>query len=466
MSHNNKIEKTKMMGEGEISKVLTKMSVPGIIAMLINAIYNIVDSMFIGMLGNTEAMGATSVIFPLFMLIAALGQMFGVGAGSYIARLLGAGNKNQAEKVVSTTFYTAIIMSILFTVSVLTLINPTLRILGATDTIMPYALTYGKILVTGAIFTIINMTLNNTIRAEGNAKYSMIAISLGAILNVILDPLFMFGFNMGIKGAAIATVISTSISSIYLLRYYFSGKSFIKITREKFTPKISLYSEIMKVGGATFARQALASLSLGILNSKAAFYGDSTVAAMGISTRVTSAVLYIVIGYNQGFMPIAAYNYGAEKYDRLKSAIRISLIRLTVFCTFATFIFMFFTEDILRLFSSDPEVIERGKAILRAMSILIPTLGFQQIYAVLYQALGKSVGALVLSSARQGTFLILALMILPSLLNFRGLIYSQASADIFTVITTLIFAIKISKEIKDKEDIYKPSNNLVLESNG
>ncbi|WP_319203445.1 MATE family efflux transporter [uncultured Ilyobacter sp.] len=466
MSHNNKVEKTKMMGEGDISKVLTKMSVPGIIAMLINAIYNIVDSMFIGMLGNTEAMGATSVIFPLFMLIAALGQMFGVGAGSYIARLLGAGNKKQAEKVVSTTFYTTIIMSILFTVSVLTLINPTLRILGATDTIMPYALTYGKILVTGAIFTIINMTLNNTIRAEGNAKYSMIAISLGAILNVILDPLFMFGFNMGIKGAAIATVISTSISSIYLLRYYFSGKSFIKITREKFTPKLSLYSEIMKVGGATFARQALASLSLGILNSKAAFYGDSTVAAMGISTRVTSAVLYIVIGYNQGFMPIAAYNYGAEKYDRLKSAIRISLIRLTVFCTFATFIFMFFTEDILRLFSSDPEVIERGKATLRAMSILIPTLGFQQIYAVLYQALGKSVGALVLSSARQGTFLILALMILPSLLNFRGLIYSQASADIFTVITTLIFAIKISKEIKDKEDIYKPSNNLVLESNG
>ena len=466
MSHNNKVEKTKMMGEGDISKVLTKMSVPGIIAMLINAIYNIVDSMFIGMLGNTEAMGATSVIFPLFMLIAALGQMFGVGAGSYIARLLGAGNKNQAEKVVSTTFYTAIIMSILFTVSVLTLINPTLRILGATDTIMPYALTYGKILVTGAIFTIINMTLNNTIRAEGNAKYSMIAISLGAILNVILDPLFMFGFNMGIKGAAIATVLSTSISSIYLLRYYFSGKSFIKITREKFTPKLSLYSEIMKVGGATFARQALAGLSLGILNSKAAFYGDSTVAAMGISTRVTSAVLYIVIGYNQGFMPIAAYNYGAEKYERLKSAIRISLIRLTVFCTFATFIFMFFTEDILRLFSSDPEVIERGKAILRAMSILIPTLGFQQIYAVLYQALGKSVGALVLSSARQGTFLILALMILPSLLNFRGLIYSQASADIFTVITTLIFAIKISKEIKDKEDIYKPSNNLVLESNG
>ena len=466
MSHNNKIEKTKMMGEGNISKVLTKMSVPGIIAMLINAIYNIVDSMFIGMLGNTEAMGATSVTFPLFMLIAALGQMFGVGAGSYIARLLGAGNKNQAEKVVSTTFYTAIIMSILFTVSILTLINPTLKILGATDTIMPYALTYGKILVTGAIFTIINMTLNNTIRAEGNAKYSMIAISLGAILNVILDPLFMFGFNMGIKGAAIATVLSTSISSIYLLRYYFSGKSFIKITREKFTPKLSMYSEIMKVGGATFARQALASLSLGILNSNAAFYGDSTVAAMGISTRVTSAVLYIVIGYNQGFMPIAAYNYGAEKYERLKSAVRISLIRLTVFCTFATFIFMFFTEDILKLFSSDPEVIEKGKAILRAMSILIPTLGFQQIYAVLYQALGKSVGALVLSSARQGTFLILALMILPSLLNFRGLIYSQASADIFTVITTVIFAIKISKEIKNKEGIYKPSNNLILESNG
>jgi putative MATE family efflux protein len=465
MSHNDKVETTKILVEGDISKVLTKMSIPGIIAMLINAIYNIVDSMFIGMLGNTEAMGAISVTFPLFMLIAALGQMFGVGAGSYIARLLGAGDKNQAEKVVSTTFYTAIIMSILFTISLLTLIRPALRILGATDTIMPYALTYGRVLVTGAIFTIINMTLNNTIRAEGNAKYSMIAISIGAILNVILDPLFMFGFNMGIKGAAIATILSTSVSSVYLLRYYFSGKSFIKITRENFTLKLSIYSEIMKVGGATFSRQTLASLSLGLLNAKAAFYGDSTVAAMGISTRVTSAVLYIVIGYNQGFMPIAAYNYGAERYERLKSAIRISLIRLTVFCTFATFIFMFFTEDILRLFSNDLEVIERGKSILIAMSILIPTLGFQQIYAVLYQALGKSVGALVLSSARQGTFLILALMILPPLLNFEGLIYSQASADILTVITTLIFAIKISKEIKNKDKIYKPGTNLILESN-
>ncbi|WP_320047229.1 MATE family efflux transporter [uncultured Ilyobacter sp.] len=466
MSHNNKVEKTKMLGEGEISKVLTKMSVPGIIAMLINAIYNIVDSMFIGMLGNTEAMGATSVTFPLFMLIAALGQMFGVGAGSYISRLLGSGNKDQAEKVVSTTFYTAIIMSILFTLSILALIIPTLRILGATGTIMPYALTYGRVFVAGSIFTIINMTLNNTIRAEGSAKYSMVAISLGAILNVILDPLFMFGFDMGIRGAAIATVLSKSISTIYLLRYYFSGKSFIKITKEKFTPKFSIYSEIMKVGGATFSRQTLASLSLGLLNAKAAFYGDSAVAAMGISTRVTSAVLYIVIGYNQGFMPVAGYNYGAEKYDRLKSAIRISLIRVTVFCSFATFIFMFFTEDILRLFSSDLEVIERGKAILRAMSILIPTLGFQQIYAVLYQALGKSVGALILSSARQGTFLILSVMILPYLFDFKGLIYSQASADILTVITTLIFAIKISKEIKDKDGIYKPSNNLVLESNG
>lgn len=446
----DKNERMKLIGEGDISKVLTKMSIPGIVAMLVNAVYNIVDTMFVGKLGDTTALGAVSIAFPLFMLIAALGQMFGVGAGSYIARLLGGNNSKYANKVASTTFFTAIIMGVLFITAGLINIEKLLKILGATETIIPYAKIYGSILMSGSIFTILNMTMNNMIRAEGNVKYPMIAISMGAVLNCILDPIFMFGFGMGLKGAAVATVMAQSVSTIFLMSYYFSGKSFVKVNMENFKPTVTLYSEIMKIGSATLFRQVLASLSLGLLNLKAAVFGDVALASLGISSRVTMLVFYVIVGYNQGFQPVAGYNYGAGNYSRLKSAINISLVRLTVFCSIATLIFMFFSEDIVKLFSHDPEVIRVGKYTLRAMSFLLPTLGFQQLYAYLFQSLGMGKEAIVLSCARQGIFLIPACFVLPAIFGFNGVVFSQGAADIMTVLITIFFAMKISRYLKDK----------------
>lgn len=448
-------DRSKMMGEEKIPKILIKLALPGIVAMLVNAVYNVVDTMFVGMLGNTSAIGAVSVAFPLFMIIAAFGQMFGVGAGSYISRLLGEKNKELADKTTSTTFFTSLVCGIAFTIFGIISLESLLKLFGSTDTIMPFAKDYSKILVAGAVFTVTNMTLNNMIRAEGNAKYSMFAISLGAGLNIILDPIFMFGLDMGIKGAALATVLAQMISFVFLIKYFISGKSYIKIAIKHFTFSKKIYAEIMKIGIATFARQALSSLALGLINVAAMPYGDAAVAAMGVTLRVLSIGIFVVFGYNQGFQPVVGYNYGAKKYNRLREAIKVSLKWTTVFATIVTVIFMIFAEGIITVFSKDSEVIAIGAKTIRATSLLFPLFGFQQVYATLFQALGKGKEALILSLSRQGLFLIPSVMILPKLFELNGVIFSQTVADFFTIIVTGILAIILNTKLREEENRYK-----------
>ncbi|WP_129600704.1 MATE family efflux transporter [Anaerophilus nitritogenes] len=443
-------EREKMMGEEKISSVLLKLSIPAIIGMLVNAIYNVVDTAFVGMLKNTSAIAAVSVAFPMFIMIGAIGLMFGIGAGSYISRLLGEKNKKLADQTASTTFFTSLIFSIFFTIFGVKFIIPILKMFGATDTIMVFAKEYSKIIMFGSTFTIMNMTLNNTIRAEGNAKYSMMAISIGAVINIILDPIFMFAFDMGIKGAAVATVVAQSISFIFLMRYYILKKSYIHISIKYFSPCIKIYNEIMKIGVSTFARQALGSFSLGFINLAAKAYGDAAVAAMGISLRVFSLGMFVIFGYNQGFQPVVGYNYGAKKYERVKESIKVSLKWTSIFCIIITIIFNVFAKEIILVFSKDMDVVMIGEKTLRVMSMLFPLFGFQQVYAVLFQALGKGKEALTLSIARQGIFLLPAIFILSKLFQLNGVIWSQTVADFLTLILTSILAIRLHKEIKEK----------------
>ncbi|MCT4620982.1 MAG: MATE family efflux transporter [Marinisporobacter sp.] len=448
-----RMKRAKMMGEEKIPKVLSKLAIPGIIAMLVNAVYNIVDTMFVGMLHNTSAIAAVSVAFPMFIMIAAFGQMFGVGAGSYISRLLGEKNKTLADQTTSTTFFTSLIFGMGFLIFGTIFLEPLLQLFGATDTIMPFAKEYSKVLVYGSVFTVLNMTLNNMIRAEGNAKFSMFAISLGAGLNIILDPIFMFTLNMGIKGAAVATVLAQIVSFIFLMNYFISGKSYIKISTKYFVFSKTIYTEIMKIGTATFARQALSSFSLGLINLAAKPYGDAAVAAMGVTLRIFSLGVFVVFGYNQGFQPIAGYNYGAKKYDRLKEAIKVSLKWTTMFCVIMTAVFISFAEGILSAFSNDPEVIAIGMKTLRAVVMLFPLFGFQQVYAVLFQALGRGKEALILSLSRQGIFLIPAVLILPKMFGLNGVIFSQTVADFFTIIITGILAVYMHRGLKKEMSI-------------
>ncbi len=452
---NVRAKRAKMMGEEKIPKVLLKLAFPAIIGMMINAIYNIVDTMFVGMLGNTSAIGAVSVAFPVFMIISSVGLGFGIGAASYISRLLGEKNKLQADKTTSTAFFTSLACGILFTIFGLSFTEPILKMFGATETIMPFAITYSKVIIGGSILTMLNMTMNNMIRAEGNARYSMIAISMGAIINIFLDPIFMFALNMGVKGAAIATVLSQFISFVFLLKYFALGKSYIRLSPKLFTFSKAIYLQIFKIGIPTFVRQALASISIGMINVAAMPYGDAAVASMGVSLRIFSLGSFIIFGYSQGFQPVAGYNYGAKKYDRLFESIKLSLKWTTIFTTLVAIGYIVFAETIISAFSTDPEVIRIGARTLRAIALLFPLFGFQNTYATLFQGLGKGIPAFILSLSRQGIFLIPAIVILPKIFELNGVIFSQTVADFFTIIVTVILAIKITRKIKTEEKTLK-----------
>lgn len=455
-----KEQRAKMMGEEKIQSVLFKLALPAIIGLLVNAIYNIVDTIFVGKLG-TSAIGAASVAFPLFLLIGAFGLTFGIGSASYISRLLGQGNKVESDKTASTAFITSLVFGVVFTFVGLYFLEPILRLFGATDTIMPYAKDYSRILVFGSIFTMINMTMNNLLRAEGSAKFSMIALSTGALINIILDPIFIFTFDMGIVGASTATVLAQIISSIMLLSYFLSGKSYIKISLKYFTFSKKIYSEMMKIGIPTFIRQSLSSIAMGLINSAAMPYGDAAVASMGVTLRVFSLGMMVIFGYSQGFQPVAGFNYGAKKFDRLNESIKISLKWTTIFTTIVAIISMIFAESIITMFSTDPKVIEIGSRNLRAISLLFPLFGFQNVYATLFQALGRGIEAGILSLSRQGIFLIPAILILPRIFDLSGVIFSQPFADLCTIIVTSILAVKITKELKEEANKinYERENN-------
>ena len=471
----SKVARTTLMEEGDIKKTLLILSIPTINATLISAIYNFVDTLFVGMLNDTAAMGAVSVAFPLFIIISAIGQMLGIGAASYISRSLGEKNKNQADKTASTVLMISIIISITVTIFSLIFLEPILTLVGATDTVMSAAHDYMKWIVIGSIFTITNMTLNNIVRAEGNSKYSMNALIIGAVLNIIFDPIFMFAFNLGIKGAAIATVLGQSISTIYLLKYYLKKNSYVSIEKKYISKNKKIYIEIFKIGIPVFAMQFLASIAFGVQNSAASHYGDSALASIGITLRIFMIPFFIMMGYIQGFQPFAAYNYGAKNYDRVKKSLKMSTIWLTSFATLFFVLFQMLPGSFVRLFTKNPEVIALGINSLKGISLFMPILGFTMIRTSLFQALGKGKQAAILAIGRQGLFFFPSLLILPKLfekhvdsLSFitnllpnkmapglYGIMLAQALSDILTFILSLILAISLNKLLSENNMVRK-----------
>lgn len=449
------MKQNNLLGNEKISKLLIKLATPAIIGMLINAIYNIVDTIFVGKLG-TKAIGAASITYPLFMLIAAIGLMYGVGAGSYISRLLGVNDHNKVNIIGSTTLFLGIISGIILSIITYLNLDFILNLLGSTDSIMDYAKDYSEILLIGATFTIINMCFNNILRAEGNAKISMIALAIGALLNIILDPIFIFSLNMGIKGAAIATVISQFTSTIILFYIFISGKTLTQISFKYIKFNYVDIMEIYKIGIPTFFTQTLMSLSMGLLNGAAKPYGDTAIAAIGITNRVFSIGFMILFGFAQGFQPVAGYNYSSKNYSRLKLALKTSLQWSTIFCIVVAILQIIFAENIIGLFSNDEKVIKIGSIALKAISLMFPFFGYQVIYTTLFQSLGKALESTILSLSRQGIFFIPMIFILPHYFNLAGVIITQPVADLFTLLLTFYFSKKIHNKIavqKSKIDL-------------
>jgi len=430
-----------------IPKCVMKMALPSIIGLLVMAIYNIVDTMFVAWLG-TQATGATQIVFPIVMALGAVGLTFGIGGGSFVSRLLGEGDKKRAEQVTSTSFYIALGIGILTTIFGLLFIEPILKMFGATETMLPMAKEYGTFIMVGATAQIVNMTLNNLLRSEGSAKNSMIAMVAGACLNIALDPLFIFGFGWGVKGAAIATSISQFATMIMLIMQYVRKKSLLHINIKNISLDSNLISEVFKMGSPSFARQILTSVSMALLNQAAGLTGgDSAIAAIGIVSRTMMIIMYVIFGLSQGFQPVAGYNYGSKNYSRLKESLHFTIKLSMSIALVSSALFLIFDKEILSMYRPTPEVMALAVDFVKYFAVSMVLMSFTNVIGVYYQAVGQGLPALILSSARQGIFLIPCILVLPKMIGLQGVFIAQPIADILTLALTIIIFIPTRKGI-------------------
>ena len=444
-----------LLEEAGVASALLKLGIPTMVGMLISALYNAIDAYFVGGLGMSQ-MGAVSVVFPIVQIIIGLGMMFGAGASSYISRLLGKGDNEQADKTASTSLFSGLLVGAIIIIDIMVFLDPVLTALGSTETILPYARAYAKIYVTGSIINVFTVMMNNLLTAQGATKFTMIAMLTGSIANVILDPVMIYGMDLGIEGAAIATVISLCINMALYIGYIAKKKGVLRFSVRNIDSSKTIYVEVLKIGIPVLLFQMLASVAMGSINTAAKPYGDYAVAAMGAVTRIMTVVTYVVFGFLKGFQPFAGYNYGAKKYERLKKSIRLCMIWSTVFCIVAAIVLFIFADPIVSLFGTNTEMVDIAAKALRLNAVLFITFGFQMVYASLYLAIGKSLVGSVLSLSRQGIFFFPLVLVLPHVMGLTGVVWVQPMADLLTTILTIVFAVRInhtlSIDIEMEED--------------
>ncbi len=458
---NNQSKKMELLGSASIPKALLSMGIPTMIGMLVNAFYNLVDAYFVGGLGESQ-MGAISVVYPLGQVVVGLGLLFGNGAASYISRLLGRGDKENANKVASTALYSSISVGAVIIIISMVFLHPILKLLGATDSILPFAATYASIYIVSCIFNVFNVTMNNLVTSEGAAKTTMCALLTGAVLNIALDPLFIYVFDLGVAGAAIATAISQVVSTCVYLTYILRKKSVFHFRIKDCAYTRETVSEIFKIGIPTLIFQILTSVSISLINNAAGDYGDSAIAGMGVVTRLISMGSLSVFGFIKGFQPIAGYSYGAKKFDRLREAIKTSILWSTVFCVIFGVILVLFPAAIVSRFTKgDAEMIRIGAASLRANGISIMLFGFYTVYSSLFLALGKGREGFILGACRQGICFIPVILLLPIVWGLNGIMYAQPIADVLSAVITVFMAIPLHKKLNEmqKQTAAKNTNN-------
>ncbi len=442
------------MASDPVGRALMKLSAPAIAGMVVMAVYNVVDTFFVSLLRDTTAIAATGIVFPLFQLVGSIGLTFGMGAASVISRRLGEKKYRSANEAASTAFYSAVGAGILFSMVGLIFIKPLLTLFGATETILDTAALYGGIIVGGSVFQVGSMTLNNILRSEGAALHSSTGQILGAVLNIALDPLLIFTFRMGIEGAAVATIISQSIGSFYLLSYYLRGKGAVQPHLIKyFSPRWHTYRQIMALGLPTFVRQVLGSISFGLLNNAAGRYGaDNAIAALSVTLRLFSLLIMSLFGLAQGLQPLAGYNYGAKNFGRVKKTFKIAFTSSTVFCFVLGIAGLVFGRDIMQIFTpQDKEVIEMGVLAINLMSATLIPIGFAIIFGGIFQALGDAKSALILATGQQGVFLIPLVLFLPKFMGLTGVFVAQPAAFFLTSLVGAALFYKVILRLRREE---------------
>lgn len=435
-THNdNKEDNYNFLTHAPISKAVLTMAGPTIITMLVTSLYNMADTFFVGQI-DTQSTAAVGIVFSVMFAIQAFGFFFGHGSGNYISRELGAQRHDTARRMAANGFFLSFFFGILLTIAGELMLGPLTVWLGSTPTIRPYTEQYMGIVLLGAPFLTASLTLNNQMRLQGNARLAMIGITTGAVVNVGLDPLFIFVFNMGVAGAGIATVIGQLLSFLLLLRLSHSRKN-IGISWSNFSPSWTAVKEIFYGGSPSLSRQGLGCIATIALNVSAGNFGDEAIAAMSIVTRITMFVMAAVIGLGQGFQPTCGFCFGAGLYDRLKAAFWFTVKVGTGFLLICCVAGIIYAEPLVRLFRNDQLVIEIGARALRWQLLAYPLNAFSMISNMLTQTCRYPWRANLLACSRRGLFFIPAVMLLPAWFGLTGVEVAQCVSDVLGFILTV-----------------------------
>lgn len=449
-------ERTRSLGEDPVGKLLVKFSVPAIIGMMVNALYNIVDRIFIGQGVDGRAIGGIYVGMPISLILMAFSMLIGIGGNTLVSIRLGEDRKEAADRIAGNSIVLLLIISTVIAVVGLIFLEPLLKLFGASEANLGYATDYLRIILLGAPLQALGFGMNNFIRGEGNPRIAMTTMLIGAILNTILDPIFIFGFKMGVQGAALATIISQAVSAIWVMNYFFSGKSTLTIKREYLKLKWPIFKEIVSIGFAPFAMQLAASMVTVLLNTNLQNYGgDLATSSMGIINSVAMLILMPMFGVNQGAQPILGYNYGAKNFDRVKRTLFYAIVAASSISTLGFIVTRLFPIQIIQMFISDPSDLDEiiGIAIpgMKIYMMMFPIIGFQIASSSFFQATGKPLYAMFLSLSRQVIILIPTLIILPRIYGLKGVWMSVPIADITSSIITGLLLFNFLKKYKDDE---------------
>jgi putative efflux protein, MATE family len=446
-------EKSEFLGTENIRKLLFKLSTPVIIGLLVEALYNVVDTFFVGLAygaDSVQAIGGLSIAFPLQMIIMAFGIALGTGGASIISRALGTRDIKKAEMALGNVFSLNLIISVLIAIPCLLYLDPILKIFGATPGVLPYARDYLQIIIAGGIVFIFGISVQNLVRSEGNTRLAMNSMLIGAGLNAILAPIFIFSFGMGVQGAAIATVLSQSVSSVWILLYYLKGKGSVRFKSETLKPDLKISQEIGAIGLGSFVMDSSTNVvMILVFNAISSYGGDVAIAVFGVGMKIHSFVFLPLLGLSFGLQPIVGFNYGAKQFGRIIEAIKLSLAVTTAFGLFGLLIISIFPEQLLRFFSDDPEYLAIGKSAVMIIVLGAPLIGLNVIATSVFQALGQVKPSFLLSLSRDLLFLIPTVIILPHLYGLNGVWVAFPTSDCVSFLLSGILLFKVCRTFEE-----------------
>ncbi|MFH1647811.1 MAG: MATE family efflux transporter [Chloroflexota bacterium] len=438
-----------VLNDDRIGLLLLKLAAPAFFGMFVMTLYNVVDTIFIGHFVGPLAIAALSIAFPLQILTMGIGMMVGLGGASLMSRLIGAGDTPRAERALGNSITADIILSLLLTVVILANLGFWLRLIGASDEVLPYARDYLSIVISGAVTATFGMALVSFIRSEGNARVGMTGMIIGAGLNIVLDAIFIIPLGWGVKGAALATVIAQVVSLAYLLSYYITGTSYLKIRTPNLKPELAILRSIFAIGVASFVRTVATSLTaMFIIRTIVTYGGDFSLSAFGIIQRIMMFAFMPSMVIGQGLQPILGYNYGARRFDRARRAITIAIVAATA-CSVLVFLVVYFIpQPIIGIFTGDASIIELGTFAARRIFLALPLLGFIMVSSLVFQSIGKAAESFVTAIVRPVAFLVPLVIVLPRYWQLDGVWFAFPIADTLTFLLTLLLIIPVIRGFK------------------